>query len=64
MSYLDYCFDHYPLGSQWRDKGTGTVYTIESLNVADSLTVIVHFTSEHSARYLPATSVKAEMERL
>lgn len=63
-SYLDYCIAAYPLGSEWRDKGTGTVYTVNSLNVANSLTVIVQFLSEHSARYLPATSVEQEMERI
>jgi hypothetical protein len=64
MNYLDYCFDQYRIGSQWQDKGTGTVYTVKSLNVADSLTVIVCFVSEHSARYLPASSVNAEMKPL
>lgn len=59
-----YASRQYPIGSRWRDKGTGTVYTVKSLNVADSLTVIVCFISEHSARYLPETSVKAEMEPL
>lgn len=64
MNYLDYCFDQYRLGSQWQDKGTGTVYTVKSLNVADSLTVVVCFVSEHSARYLPASCVYAEMTPL
>jgi hypothetical protein len=64
MNYLDYCFDQYRIGSQWQDKGTGTVYTIESLNVADSLTVIVCFVSKRSARYLPAYFVYAEMKPL
>ena len=64
MNYLDYCFDQYRIGSQWQDKGTGTVYTVKSLNVANSLTVIVCFVSEHSARYLPASSVYAEMKPL
>ena len=63
-SYWDYCIEEYALGSKWLDKGTGTVYTVKSLNVADSLTVIVCFVSEHSARYLPASSVNAEMERI
>jgi hypothetical protein len=63
-TYWDYCQDEYPLGSKWRDKDTGTVYAVKSLNVADSLTVIVCFVSEHSARYLPASSVYAEMERI
>ena len=63
-SYWDYCIEEYTLGSRWRDKGTGDIFMIARLDKADSLTVFVRFESQHSARYLPASSVNAEMERI
>jgi hypothetical protein len=63
-TYWEYCWDEYPLGSEWRDKGTGTTYRITGLARSDSLTVVVQFVSKHSARYLPASGVYAEMERV
>jgi hypothetical protein len=63
-TYWEYCWDEYPLGSWWRDKGTGNYFMITRLDKADSLTVNVRFESRYIARYIAAPNVYAEMERV